>query len=205
MSKSKSKNANFSIDALKDKQSVRATFTLSTHTIHLLSTVANQLGVKQKSVFDHLVENKHLLGKIAGEARNYHPTQQKRKQKTFVLSKNSLKSLNAFAREYELPRNVLVEVSLKQLHPVIEEEKQKNENRKMLLKEMDEVRLLTIQLIEKSRLLVGEDDETSRNLDHIKYLYEKQIDELKKTIEKGKAWKKFNENHGEQKFCHNSA
>lgn len=191
MSESKSKKVNFSADALKGKQSVRATFTLPTHTIHLLSTVATQLGVKQKSIFDHLVENKHILGKIAGEARNYHPKQDKKKQKTFVLSKNSLKALDAFAREYELPRNVLVEISIKQLHPVIEEEKQKHENRKVLLKEMDKVHALTTQLIEKARLLVGKDDATSQNLEHIKTLYEKQINELKKTIEKGKSMEKI--------------
>ena len=191
MSESKSKTTNFSADALKGKQSVRATFTLPTHTIHMLSTVANQLGVKQKSIFDHLVENKHLLGKIAGEARNYHPKQDKRKQKTFVLSKNSLKALDAFARKYELPRNILVEISIKQLHPVIEEEKQKHENRKVLLKEMDEVRLLTMQLIERARHLVGEDDTTCQNLKQIQDLFEKQAEVLKKTIEKGKRMEKI--------------
>ena len=191
MSESKSKTTNLSADALKGKQSVRATFTLPTHTIHMLSTVANQLGVKQKSIFDHLVENKHLLSKIAGEARNYHPKQDKRKQKTFVLSKSSLKALDAFARKYELPRNILVEISIKQLHPVIEEEKQKHENRKVLLKEMDEVRLLTMRLIEKARRLVGEDDTTCQNLEQIQNLFEKQSEVLKKTIEKGKRMEKI--------------
>ncbi len=191
MSESKSKMANFSADTLKGKQSVRATFTLPTHTIHMLSTVANQLGVKQKSIFDHLVENKHLLGKIAGEAQNYHPKQDKRRQKTFVLSRNSLKVLDAFAREYELPRDVVVEISIKQLHPVIEEEKQKHENRKVLLKEMDGVRVLTTDLIEKARLLVGEDDTACQNLEQIKDLFEKQTEVLKKTIEKGKPMEKI--------------
>ena len=108
MNESKSKKTNFSFDTLKGMQSVRATFTLPKHTINLLSAVANQLGVKQKSIFDHLVENKEALDQIADEAQDYRPKRHQRKQKTFVLSRNCLSPLDAFAREYRLPRDVLV-------------------------------------------------------------------------------------------------
>lgn len=40
---------------LRGKQSVRATFKLPEHIIKLLGGVATQLGVKQKSLFDQLV------------------------------------------------------------------------------------------------------------------------------------------------------
>lgn len=65
-----SKN-NLSMDALKGKQSVRATFTLPRHTINLLSAVASQLGVKQKSIFDHLVDNRDILDQVAGQAKKH--------------------------------------------------------------------------------------------------------------------------------------
>ena len=42
---------------LKGKQSVRATFRLSGGCIEAISIVANQMGIKQKSLFDHLVED----------------------------------------------------------------------------------------------------------------------------------------------------
>ena len=102
MNESKVKTANYSLNTLKGMQSVRATFTLPKYAINLLSTVANQLGVKQKSIFDHLVEDKNLLDQIADEAKHYQPKQRHRKQKTFVLSKNCLSELESFARKYKV-------------------------------------------------------------------------------------------------------
>lgn len=42
---------------LRGKQSVRTTFRLSEGCIKAISIVANQMGIKQKSLFDHLVED----------------------------------------------------------------------------------------------------------------------------------------------------
>ena len=111
MNESKIRQKDFSLDVLKGMQSVRATFTLPKYAINLISTIASQLGVKQKSIFDHLVENKDNIEQIADEAKQYEPEKKQRKQKTFVLSRNCLSLLDTFAREYKLPRDVLVEVS----------------------------------------------------------------------------------------------
>lgn len=191
VNESKYKKANLSFDALKGMQSVRATFTLPKHTINLLSAVANQLGVKQKSIFDHLVEDKNFLIKIADEARNYQPERSQRKQKTFVLSKNCLSALDTFARKYELPRDILVEFSIEQLHPVIAEEKERHKNRKTLLNEMENFRKLGTQLVDKARYLVGEDDDISQKLEYVFNLYDKNMDDLKTTIKKGKCMEEF--------------
>lgn len=191
MNESELKKANLSFDTLKGMQSVRATFTLPKHTIKLLSTIANQLGVKQKSIFDHLVEDKSLLDQIADEAQNYEPERNQRKQKTFVLSRNCLSALETFSREYKLPRDVLVEFSIKQLHPVIAQEKLRHENRKTLLKEMEDFQELGCQLMEKTKHLVGEDDDIFQSLENIFSLYDKTINDLKTTIEKGKRMEEF--------------
>jgi len=45
-------------DALRGRQSVRATFRLPTEMVSLLSIAASHLGLKQKSLFDQLVEVK---------------------------------------------------------------------------------------------------------------------------------------------------
>ena len=190
MNKLKSKKTNFSFDTLKGMQSVRATFTLPKHTINLLSAVANQLGVKQKSIFDHLVEDKETLDQIADEAQNYQPKRQQRKQKTFVLSRNCLSALDAFAREYRLPRDVLVEFSIKQLHPVIAQEKKRHENRKTLLNEMEDFHKLGSQFMDKARSLVGDDDIVQK-LEVFFSQYEKSMEELKSTIDKGKCMEEF--------------
>ena len=191
MNESKNQKPNLSLNALKGMQSVRATFTLPKHTINLLSAVANQLGVKQKSIFDHLVENKHILDQSAEEAQNFQPKRKKRKQKTFVLSRNSLSTLDTFAKEYKLPRDVLVEFSIKQLRPVIDAEKEKHENRKTLLKEMENFLELGHQMMDKARNLIGEDDLIYQKLQYALSLYDKNVNDLKTTIEKGKCMEEF--------------
>ena len=191
MNESKLKKVNYSFETLKGMQSVRATFTLPKHTINLLSAVANQLGVKQKSIFDHLVEDKKILDQIADEAQNYQPKPHQRKQKTFVLSRNCLSALDTFAKEYKLPRDLLVEFSIKQLHPVIAQEKKRHENRKILLNEMEGFRELGNQLMDKARHLVGEDDDIIQKLEGFFNQYDKSIDELKTAIEKGKCVEEF--------------
>jgi len=41
---------------LRGRQSVRTTFKLSERSIDALSILAGQLGIKQKSLFDHLID-----------------------------------------------------------------------------------------------------------------------------------------------------
>ena len=52
---------------LRGKQSIRATFKLSEKSIETVSVVAAQLGIKQKSLFDHLIEDIGSLNVIAQE------------------------------------------------------------------------------------------------------------------------------------------
>ena len=49
------------VDDLKGKQSVRATFRLPQQVIELLTLIAGQLGIKQKSLFDQLIEDSAVL------------------------------------------------------------------------------------------------------------------------------------------------
>jgi len=182
---------NFSLDSLKGMQSVRATFTLPKKTINLLSAVANQLGVKQKSIFDHLVENKHMLHEVADEAQKNRKVAGKRRQKTFVLSRNSLISLDAVAREYHLPRDVLVEFSIKRLLPVIDAEKKRHINRKTLLKEMEIYEDQGRKMLDQALTLMGKDDPVYHKLQYVLSLYKKNMDQLKETIERGKCMEEF--------------
>ena len=50
---------------LKGRQSVRATFRLSERAIDAISIVAVHLGIKQKSLFDHLMEDISSMNLIA--------------------------------------------------------------------------------------------------------------------------------------------
>lgn len=199
MNESKRRQKDFSLNALKGMQSVRATFTLPKHAINLISTIANQLGVKQKSIFDHLVEDKDIIEQIADKAKQYEPEKKQRKQKTFVLSRNCLSILDAFAREYKLPRDVLVELSIRQLDPVIAQEKQRHENRKLLLAQMQDFRQLGSRFLNRAPGLAGRDDETVQKLESFFSQYDKAMEALEAIIEKGKSMEQFSSN-GEQQM-----
>lgn len=191
MNESKRKTSESSLDALKGMQSVRATFTLPGHVIDLISTVAGQLGVKQKSIFDHLIENKDLIDQIADEAKGYKPEKKQRKQKTFVLSRNCLSILDSFAREYGLPRDLLVELSTRRLDPVIAQEKLRHENRKILLGKMQDFRKAGRRFLKEASELIGRDDGTVQTLESIFSRFDKAMDELEVIIEKGRSVEQF--------------
>ena len=122
-----------------------------------------------------MVENKDIIDQIAYEAKQYEPETKQRRQKTFVLSRNCLSTLDAFAREYKLPRDVLVELSIRQLDPVIAQEKQRHENRKILLAQMQDFRQLGSRFLNQARGIAGRDDETVQKLESFFNQYDKIV------------------------------
>ena len=52
---------------LRGRQSVRATFRLSEACIDAISILSAQLGIKQKSIFDHLLEKGKIMEKFRPE------------------------------------------------------------------------------------------------------------------------------------------
>ncbi len=181
-----SSKLDLSIDELKGRQSVRATFRLPKQAIDLLTVIAGQLGIKQKSLFDQLVEDISVLGEIANEARNYQFQQQDRRQKTFVISRNSLVALDSIAREQSIPRDLLVEFSIRRLLPVIESELKKHEKRKILLRELKEYLQWGKQIRHKAEYLLGRDDIFFQLIDQQVSLSEKNVESINSMIEKGK-------------------
>lgn len=73
---------------LRGKQSVRATFKLSATCIEAISIVAAQLGIKQKSLFDHLAQDSDSLNAIAREVQNARVKVENRVQKTMSSADN---------------------------------------------------------------------------------------------------------------------
>ena len=86
---------------LMGRQSVRATFRLTEGCIDAISIVAAHLGIKQKSLFDHLVEDDHSLRSIARELQDLKVTRQGRIQKTYVISRRSLLSLDHISKNFD--------------------------------------------------------------------------------------------------------
>ena len=121
---------------LRGKQSVRATFKLSQKAIDAIGLVAVHMGIKQKSLFDHIIEDHTALEGLARTIRIRKFKQLPRKQKTFVLSRRTIEALTAISETYNMPRDALVEYSIKKLESVIQSEKIRHSERKTLAIEM---------------------------------------------------------------------
>jgi len=115
-------------DDLRGKQSVRTTFKLSQRSITALNILAGQLGIKQKSLFDHLAEDTDVLKMVAKEAEEISRRTQ-RVAKTYVISRRTLDNLEAVAGRYNTPRDALVEFSIDRILPLLELEKEKHQKR----------------------------------------------------------------------------
>ncbi len=147
-----------SAEDLRGRQSVRATFKLSTRAIDALSIVAVHLGIKQKSLFDQLIEDAGSLSHIAREIESDDFSTLKRVQKTFVISRKTLRSLEDISRQFDAPRDALVEYSIQRLLPVIAREREKHQKRKEILQDINTHFEQGLKILNKTRELLGEND-----------------------------------------------
>lgn len=143
---------------LRGRQSVRATFKLTSKAIETMSAVSIHLGIKQKSIFDHLVEDMRTLEVIARELQEGKADLPSRVQKTFVLSRRTLDCLEQAARSYQASRDSLVEYSIQRLMPVIIKEKEKHRMRKELLKQINQFLATGEQILDEGQEALGEED-----------------------------------------------
>lgn len=143
---------------LRGRQSVRATFKLSARAIDVLSIVAMQLGIKQKSLFDHLIEDVKSLNVIANEIEDEAFGALDRVQKTFVVSRRTLSCLEQTSRQFNAPRDALVEYSIQRLLPVIAKERERHSKRKAILNDINTHLAQGLKILQKAQSLLGEDD-----------------------------------------------
>lgn len=142
---------------LRGRQSVRTTFKLSERSIGALSILAGQLGIKQKSLFDHLIEDTQALRMIASEFVNVgHAT--RRVAKTYVISRKTLESLERVSEQYNTPRDALVEYSIERILPLLVREKEKHGKRKILVEELREYLCRGTELLARAENDLGSDD-----------------------------------------------
>ena len=147
-----------SAEDLRGRQSVRATFKLSSRAIDALSIVAVHLGIKQKSLFDQLIEDAGSLSHIAREIESDDFSSLERVQKTYVISRKTLRSLEDISRQFDAPRDALVEYSIQRLLPVIAREREKHQKRKEILQDINNHFEEGLKILNKTRDLLGEND-----------------------------------------------
>jgi hypothetical protein len=169
---------------LRGRQSVRATFKLSPRAIEALSIVAVHLGIKQKSLFDHLIEDVQTLNTIAREIEAEEFRSLNRIQKTFVISRRTLVCLDQISRQFRAPRDALVEYSIQRLLPVINREREKHRRRKKLLADIEQHVQQGVQLLKAAVDLVGEDDPVCLRLAAAMEGYEAARDHIRNFVDK---------------------
>ena len=176
---------------LRGRQSVRATFKLSAGCIDAISIVAAHLGIKQKSLFDHLVEDTESLKSIAENVKQAGVLRKNRIQKTYVISRKSLVSLDEISRSFNTPRDALVEFSVKRLLPIIKTERKRHRLRKAI---RDEVRRHFRQgndILKRAREMLGDDDPIVQKLSAMMGVYQNAQNYIEAYIEKGSIIEQF--------------
>ena len=176
---------------LRGRQSVRATFKLTEACIGALSIVAAHLGIKQKSLFDHLVEDINTLNSIAGELRNVSMRNFSRVQKTYVISRKSLCSLDEVSRAHNAPRDALVEYSVQRLLPVIINEQKKHAARKKIMADITRHFNDGKILLDKFEKILGPEDPFFGRLETLMSHYQNTYDGMQDFMEKGKTIEAF--------------
>jgi len=183
----------FSTQSTKDllgRQSVRTTFKLSERSIDALSILASQLGIKQKSLFDHLIDDDSALRVAAAEAEQYEAPEQ-RVPKTYVISRRTLKNLEKVSSKYQTPRDALVELSIERILPLISREKQKHEERKKLLKKMHTLLESGNELFEAAGEALDHDDPVYRRIYQMMKTMTNCYEEVDSCVERGKKIEDF--------------
>ena len=180
---------------LRGRQSVRATFKLSTGCIEAISIVAAHLGIKQKSLFDHLAEDMQSLRSIAREIQDAEPDKQGRIQKTYVISRRSLLSLEDVSKNFNTPRDALVEFSVQRLLPIIVKERKKHDKRKKMLEEIGNHLEVGNLLLTKLKESLDTEDPIFQKFESVMAIYESAFNHMAAFVEKGKIIEEFQPDH----------
>ena len=175
----------------RGRQSVRATFRLSEACIDAISILSTQLGIKQKSIFDHLMEDARALKEIALHLDDLQFELHERVQKTFVVSRRSLSFLEAISSKHNAPRDALVEYSVRRLLPLITKEREKHEKRKELFAEISDHFTKGETLLSKAAEQLGPDDPVVNKLKSSVSAYKNALEGITILIERGKIMEEF--------------
>lgn len=192
-SKSRSNRSLLLKDAseLMEQKSVRATFRISPEFIEALSILSSRLGLKQKSLFDYLLEDSDSLIAIARSNPRENVDKKSRIQKTFVISKKSLSSLEKLLSEVEASRDDLVEYAIQRLLPILLKERSQQKKRETVLSEIVQHFERSIELMRKIEKSVGKDDSLYEYYSAVIETYRDAFDKMENLVQQGKRISKL--------------
>ncbi len=173
---------------LRARQSVRTTFRLPEKSILAISILAKQLGIRQKSIFDHLMQELDKPDKtMQVDEENTEP----RVPKTFVISRGTLEYLEQISRRYSIPRDILMEHAIERILPLLDEEKQKHTKRKKILKHLNAISQQSLSLFKQSIKELGDDDPVNTELYKMMRSLENSRSAIERFIERNEKIEKF--------------
>ncbi|GMQ79687.1 MAG: hypothetical protein BMS9Abin03_116 [Thermodesulfobacteriota bacterium] len=176
---------------LKSRQSVRATFRLTQGCIEAINILSNQMSIKQKSLFDHMAEDIENLKSIAREFKQTKIKKQGRIQKTFVISRKSLSSLDEIADMFNASRDGLIEHSIRRLLPIISKERTKHEKRKEFFIKIKKHFQQGEKMLNDIRKQLGDDDPIINKFAMVISSYETVKDNMESFIDRSKDIERF--------------
>ncbi len=176
---------------LRGKQSVRATFKLSQKAIDAIGLVAMHMGIKQKSLFDHIIEDTKALDDLAQTIRIHQFHKIPRRQKTFVLSRKTMESLASISQAHGMPRDALVEYSIQKLEQIITSEKLRHQERKKIQAQVTEHFRDGESLYLAAANKLGVDDPFCRALKKSTITNRKIHEELESFLEKSRILEEY--------------
>ena len=176
---------------LLGKKSVRVTFKLHPAAIELLSVLASQLGIKQKSLFDYLMEDEDALRAMAASSPSDTSLKEQRIQKTYVVSQRSLVTLKAVSQRSPASRDDLIERSIHRLLPVFEKERTRQRKRSAALAKIENHFKQGNALLDEIKKMVGEEDVIVQSLVSVISAYAKAYSEIEKRVEQGRRLSEF--------------
>ncbi len=174
-----------SLNSLRAKKSVRVTFKLAPEAIDLLAVMASQLGIKQKTLFDQLLEQGEIVTLLAQGQQE--PRAVPRRQKTFVLSQQSVETLNLLAAKHQAPRNLLVEHAIRGLLPILAAEQERHGKRKMLLAKIAGQLKQSRALLAEVEDVLGGDDPVCQEIYQASQAWQQAHSKIMAIIERGRG------------------
>lgn len=179
-----------SAQELLGRQSVRTTFKLSERSIEALSILAGQLGIKQKSLFDHLIDDIPAL-KVIAAGFNKEEVPEQRVAKTYVVSRRTLDNLERVSTRYQAPRDALVELSIERIIPLLFQEKEKHEKRKVILKKMDSMIAEGDAILALAKSSLDKDDPVYRKIHNMMRVVKSSCSDIETYVDRGRKIEEF--------------
>ena len=170
---------------LRGRQSIRVAFKLTPNCIEAMNILGAHLRLKPKSLFDHMVQEPKTLEAIAAQANSVRTDDSPRVTKTYVISRDAALALDETARSLELSRDLLVEISVHHLMPLIQKEQVRHSARKILLSKMENHLKDGRKMCVDMERELGPNDPMCDRMNHVMGAYERAFAAMAEFIKKG--------------------